>query len=125
MFFAGLKPVSSRQIHGISVVPTSVFGQNSNIKFQTFRQLVNDGTIATNHVRDLAHSSKEARYSPRNYGRIPIVHFRQPFLPLKKPVTLVLNFELLNFGKIDWEQTCQSLGPLDDDWLPLIFERPF
>lgn len=89
------------RIHLNSIAAAPVFGQNAKFECQTFHQLVNDET--TNHVREFAYKETRSPYSHKNYGRIPIVHFLQPLLPLKKPVTLVLDFEQPNFGGLDWE----------------------
>lgn len=81
-----------------------VFGANVKHEFQTFKQLIEIKT--SNYVQEMSPKNPKQystdnvfRYSHKSYGRKPIV---EPFLPLKKHVTLQLDFEHANFGKLEW-----------------------
>lgn len=92
-----------------TVVIAPVFGQNpifgedftSKHKFISYRQLAQNGNMTMNHKQTCNQKSspdKRFRYSLRSYGQKPIV---EPFFPLKKPVTISLDFETFdNFGTL-------------------------
>ena len=82
-----------------------VFGENYKHEFQTFKQLAEFKT--SNYVQEMSPKNpkqsfkdKVSPYSHKSYGRKPIV---EPLLPLKKHVTLQLDFEQENFGKLEWD----------------------
>lgn len=97
-----------------AVVKAPVFGQNlefgekfaSNYKCQSFGQLVNTASKSMYQVQRVADKQNSStgtgfRYSPRSYGRMPIV---EPFYPLKKDVTILLDFDQFdNFGTLEWD----------------------
>lgn len=92
-------------------VRAPVFGQNlkfgdqfsNKYEFQSFRQLVKSENMAINQVRNVSDNQNGSpkmgfQYSRRSYGRKPIV---EPFPPLKKHVTISLNFEKFeDFGTL-------------------------
>lgn len=96
----------------IATVNAPVFGRHSEFgeqfagkyEFQSFRQLVKTAT-SMNRVQKETHKQNgstgiRSPYSYKCYGRKPI---EEQFFPLKKDVTIFLDFERFdNFGSLEW-----------------------